>query len=274
MQTTDEIPLSTTAERQAVAASAGTAPEKDWVIVTRGLKRDYDMGGEVVHALRGVDIAIRRNEYVAIMGPSGSGKSTLMNLIGCLDTPNGGEYWLNGELVSDKDEDELARVRNREIGFVFQTFNLLPRATALHNVELPLVYAGVGSDERKKRATEALERVQLGDRIHHRPNELSGGQRQRVAIARALVNQPSILLADEPTGNLDSTTSEEIMRVFEGLAEQGQTVIMVTHEPDIAAHARRVIVLRDGKIASDDKRETFIKSAGIAPPDLTSMRKG
>jgi putative ABC transport system ATP-binding protein len=274
MQTTDEIPLSTTAERQAVAASAGTAPEKDWVIVTRGLKRDYDMGGEVVHALRGVDIAIRRNEYVAIMGPSGSGKSTLMNLIGCLDTPNGGEYWLNGELVSDKDEDELARVRNREIGFVFQTFNLLPRATALHNVELPLVYAGVGSDERKKRATEALERVQLGDRIHHRPNELSGGQRQRVAIARALVNQPSILLADEPTGNLDSTTSEEIMRVFEGLAEQGQTVIMVTHEPDIAAHARRVIVLRDGKIASDDKRETFIKSAGIAPPDLTAMRQG
>jgi putative ABC transport system ATP-binding protein len=274
MQTTDEIPLSTTAERQAVAASAGTAPEKDWVIVTRGLKRDYDMGGEVVHALRGVDIAIRRNEYVAIMGPSGSGKSTLMNLIGCLDTPNGGEYWLNGELVSDKDEDELARVRNREIGFVFQTFNLLPRATALHNVELPLVYAGVGSEERKKRATEALERVQLGDRIHHRPNELSGGQRQRVAIARALVNQPSILLADEPTGNLDSTTSEEIMRVFEGLAEQGQTVIMVTHEPDIAAHARRVIVLRDGKIATDDKRETFIKSAGIAPPDLTAMRKG
>jgi putative ABC transport system ATP-binding protein len=274
MQTTDEIPLSTTAERQAVAASAGTAPEKDWVIVTRGLKRDYDMGGEIVHALRGVDIAIRRNEYVAIMGPSGSGKSTLMNLIGCLDTPNGGEYWLSGELVSDKDEDELARVRNREIGFVFQTFNLLPRATALHNVELPLVYAGVGSEERKKRAIEALERVQLGDRVQHRPNELSGGQRQRVAIARALVNQPSILLADEPTGNLDSTTSEEIMRVFEGLAEQGQTVIMVTHEPDIAAHARRIIVLRDGKIASDDKRDTFIKAAGIAPPDLTAMRKG
>jgi putative ABC transport system ATP-binding protein len=270
---TDDIPLSTTAERQAVASEIGAAPEKEWVIVTRGLKRDYDMGGEVVHALRGVDIAIRRNEYVAIMGPSGSGKSTLMNLIGCLDTPNGGEYWLAGELVSDKDEDELARVRNREIGFVFQTFNLLPRATALHNVELPLVYAGVGADERRKRATEALERVQLGDRIHHRPNELSGGQRQRVAIARALVNQPAILLADEPTGNLDSTTSEEIMRVFEGLAEQGQTVIMVTHEPDIAAHARRVIVLRDGLVSSDDKRATFIKSAGIAPPDLTATRK-
>jgi putative ABC transport system ATP-binding protein len=274
MHITDEIPLSTTAEREVVTSVAGAAPEKDWVIVTRGLKRDYDMGGEIVHALRGVDIAIRRNEYVAIMGPSGSGKSTLMNLIGCLDTPNAGEYWLNGALVSDKDEDELARVRNREIGFVFQTFNLLPRATALHNVELPLVYAGVGSEERKKRATEALERVQLGDRIHHRPNELSGGQRQRVAIARALVNQPSILLADEPTGNLDSTTSEEIMRVFEGLAEQGQTVIMVTHEPDIAAHARRVIVLRDGQVASDDKRATFIKSAGIAPPDLSAMRKG
>jgi putative ABC transport system ATP-binding protein len=274
MQTTDEIPLSTTAEREVITSVPGATPDKDWVIVTRGLKRDYDMGGEVVHALRGVDIAIRRNEYVAIMGPSGSGKSTLMNLIGCLDTPNGGEYWLNGELVSDKDEDELARVRNREIGFVFQTFNLLPRATALHNVELPLVYAGVGSDERKKRATEALERVQLGDRTHHRPNELSGGQRQRVAIARALVNQPSILLADEPTGNLDSTTSEEIMRVFEGLAEQGQTVIMVTHESDIAAHARRVIVLRDGQVASDDKRATFIKSAGIAPPDLSAMRKG
>jgi putative ABC transport system ATP-binding protein len=270
---TDEIPLSTTAERHVVTQEAGGAPEKDWVIVTRGLKRDYDMGGEVVHALRGVDIAIRRNEYVAIMGPSGSGKSTLMNLIGCLDTPSAGEYWLSGALVSDKDEDELARVRNREIGFVFQTFNLLPRATALHNVELPLVYAGVSADERRKRATEALERVQLGDRVQHRPNELSGGQRQRVAIARALVNQPSILLADEPTGNLDSTTSEEIMRVFEGLAEQGQTVIMVTHESDIAAHARRVILLHDGMIASDEKRATFIKSAGIAPPKISSTKE-
>jgi putative ABC transport system ATP-binding protein len=260
---TDEIPLSTTAERQAVTAVAGVAPEKDWIIVTRGLKREYDMGGEIVRALRGVDIAIRRNEYVAIMGPSGSGKSTLMNLIGCLDTPDAGEYWLNGMLVSEKDEDELARVRNREIGFVFQTFNLLPRASALHNVELPLVYAGVGSDERKKRATEALERVQLGDRIHHRPNELSGGQRQRVAIARALVNRPSILLADEPTGNLDSTTSEEIMRVFEGLSSEGQTVIMVTHEADIAAHARRVVVLRDGLISSDDRREKFLAKVEI-----------
>ena len=270
---TEEIPLSTTAERHIITSEAGTAPEQDWVIVTRGLKRDYDIGGEVVHALRGVDIAIRRNEYVAIMGPSGSGKSTLMNLIGCLDTPTAGEYWLSGALVSDKDEDELARVRNREIGFVFQTFNLLPRATALHNVELPLVYAGVSGDERRKRAIEALERVQLGDRVQHRPNELSGGQRQRVAIARALVNQPSILLADEPTGNLDSTTSEEIMRVFEGLAEQGQTVIMVTHESDIAAHARRVIVLRDGLVSSDDKRATFIKSVGIAPPNLSPSPK-
>ena len=263
MATIDEIPLSTTAERQAVTAVSGVAPEKDWIIVTRGLKREYDMGGEIVRALRGVDIAIRRNEYVAIMGPSGSGKSTLMNLIGCLDTPDAGEYWLNGMLVSEKDEDELARVRNREIGFVFQTFNLLPRASALHNVELPLVYAGVSSEERKKRATEALERVQLGDRIHHRPNELSGGQRQRVAIARALVNRPSILLADEPTGNLDSTTSEEIMRVFEALSEEGQTVIMVTHEADIAAHARRVVVLRDGLISSDDRRERFLSKVEI-----------
>jgi len=263
MPATDEIPLSTTAEREAVTGVSGVAPEKDWIIVTRGLKREYDMGGEIVRALRGVDVAIRRNEYVAIMGPSGSGKSTLMNLIGCLDTPDAGEYWLNGMLVSEKSEDELARVRNREIGFVFQTFNLLPRASALHNVELPLVYAGVGSDERKKRATEALERVQLGDRIHHRPNELSGGQRQRVAIARALVNRPSILLADEPTGNLDSTTSEEIMRVFESLSSEGQTVIMVTHEADIAAHARRVVVLRDGLISSDERREKFLSKVEV-----------
>ena len=259
---TDEAPLSTTAERQVVVGDAGQAPSKEWVIVTRGLKREYDMGGEIVRALRGVDIAVRRNEYVAIMGPSGSGKSTLMNLIGCLDTPNAGEYWLNGQLVSTMKDDDLARVRNKEIGFVFQTFNLLPRASALHNVELPLVYAGVSSSERKDRANEALKSVQLGDRVHHRPNELSGGQRQRVAIARALVNRPSILLADEPTGNLDSSTSEEIMRVFEKLADTGQTVIMVTHEPDIAAHARRVVVLRDGLIASDDRREKFAAKMG------------
>jgi putative ABC transport system ATP-binding protein len=255
--------MSTTAERQIVVSSEGIAPDKDWVIVTRGLKREYDMGGEVIRALRGVDIAIRRNEYVAIMGPSGSGKSTLMNMIGCLDTPNAGEYWLNGLLVSAMADDELARVRNKEIGFVFQTFNLLPRATALHNVELPLVYAGVPSDERKRRAREALERVQLGQRVDHRPNELSGGQRQRVAIARALVNNPSILLADEPTGNLDSTTSTEIMRVFEELASSGQTVIMVTHEPDIAAHARRVVILRDGVVESDERKEHFAAKHGL-----------
>ncbi len=250
--------VSTTAEREVVVGNQGVAPGREWVIVTRGIRRDYDMGGEVVHALRGVDLAIRRNEYVAIMGPSGSGKSTLMNIVGCLDTPNAGEYWLNGELVSRMKDDELARVRNREIGFVFQTFNLLPRATALHNVELPLVYAGVPSAERKRRAKEALEKVQLDNRIDHRPNELSGGQRQRVAIARALINNPAILLADEPTGNLDSQTSDEIMRVFEGLANGGQTVIMVTHEPDIAAHARRIVVLRDGRISSDERREQFV----------------
>ena len=252
-----EADIGVTAERRAVVGAEGTAPNSEWVIVTRGLKREYDMGGEIVRALRGVDLAIERNEYVAIMGPSGSGKSTLMNVIGCLDTPNAGEYWLNGTQVSRMSDDALAHVRNREIGFVFQTFNLLPRSTALQNVELPLVYAGVSSTERRRRATEALERVQLGERVGHRPNELSGGQRQRVAIARALVNDPAILLADEPTGNLDSQTSEEIMRVFEGLADQGQTVVMVTHEPDIAAHARRVIVLRDGLIASDESQTQF-----------------
>ena len=256
-------PLPSTAERKAVVLEQGTTPGRDWVIVTRALKRDYDMGGEVVHALRGVDLAVRRNEYLAIMGPSGSGKSTLMNLIGCLDTPSSGEYWLNGQMVSTMSDDALARVRNKEIGFVFQTFNLLPRATALHNVELPLVYAGVSSAERKRRAQQALERVQLADRMTHRPNELSGGQRQRVAIARALVNEPSILLADEPTGNLDSQTSAEIMNVFEGLAAHGQTVIMVTHEADIAAHARRVVVLRDGVIASDDRRSAFVQKVGL-----------
>lgn len=258
MTSTTEPGLSVTAERRAVVAERGSIPDKDWVIVTRGIERNYDMGGEVVRALRGVDVAIRRNEYVAIMGPSGSGKSTFMNVVGCLDTPDGGEYWLNGQLVSEMSDDALARVRNKEIGFVFQTFNLLPRASALHNVELPLVYAGVRSAERKKRAQEALERVQLGDRVHHRPNELSGGQRQRVAIARALVNNPSILLADEPTGNLDSATSTEIMKVFESLSEHGQTVIMVTHEPDIAAHAKRVIVLRDGVVSNDGPPDVVV----------------
>jgi putative ABC transport system ATP-binding protein len=262
-QNTVEAPLGVTAERQIVATETGRAPNSKWVIVTRGIKREYDMGGEVVRALRGVDIVIGRNEYVAIMGPSGSGKSTLMNILGCLDTPNAGEYWLNGQEVSKMSDDALARVRNKEIGFVFQTFNLLPRASALHNVELPLVYAGISADERRRRAKEALEKVQLDHRMDHRPNELSGGQRQRVAIARALVNAPSMLLADEPTGNLDSATSEEIMRVFEGLASTGQTVVMVTHEPDIASHARRVVVLRDGLISTDERREQFISRVGL-----------
>ena len=224
---------------------------RDAVIVTRNLQRDYDIGGEVVHALRGVDVVIRKNEFVAIMGPSGSGKSTLMNLIGCLDSPTGGEYWLNGHRVSELDDDELARIRNKEIGFVFQTFNLLPRATALHNVELPLVYAGLGSKERRALASDALARVGLSDRVQHRPNELSGGQRQRVAIARALVNSPSILLADEPTGNLDSATSEEIMGLFEALHREGQTIVVVTHEVDIAAHALRQVHLKDGHVERD-----------------------
>ncbi len=226
----------------------------DAIILVTDLKREYQMGAEIVRALQGVDISIRRNEYVAIMGPSGSGKSTLMNLIGCLDTPSAGEYWLKGLEVSTMGDDELAHVRNREIGFVFQTFNLLPRASALHNVELPLIYAGVKARTRRERAAKALTRVGLGDRMDHRPNELSGGQRQRVAIARALVNEPSILLADEPTGNLDSTTSEEIMAVFEELHAQGQTVIMVTHERDIAAHAHRIVTLKDGLIHSDTRK--------------------
>jgi putative ABC transport system ATP-binding protein len=240
--------LGDTAER--MAALPVEIP-RDAVIVTRNLQRDYDMGGEVVHALRGVDLVIRKNEFVAIMGPSGSGKSTLMNLIGCLDSPTGGEYWLNGHRVSELGDDELARIRNKEIGFVFQTFNLLPRASALHNVELPLVYAGLGGRERRELAADALTRVGLGDRMQHRPNELSGGQRQRVAIARALVNTPSILLADEPTGNLDSATSEEILGLFEALYEEGQTIVLVTHESDIAAHARRQVHLKDGRLEQD-----------------------
>ncbi len=225
----------------------------DRVIHVEDLAREYQMGAERVQALRGLTLTIRRNEYVAIMGPSGSGKSTFMNLMGCLDTPSGGSYWLNGQEVSRLTDDALARVRNKEIGFVFQTFNLLPRATALHNVELPLVYAGTSARERRQRAEEALARVGLENRMHHRPNELSGGQRQRVAIARALVNRPSLLLADEPTGNLDSTTSEEIMRVFAELHRQGQTIVVVTHEPSIAAHAERVVVLRDGRLDSDTR---------------------
>jgi putative ABC transport system ATP-binding protein len=222
------------------------------VIQLRGVKKDYEIGEHAVLALRGVDLDIRRNEYVAIMGPSGSGKSTLMNLLGCLDTPSEGQYWLEGNQVSEMNDDALARVRNRHIGFVFQTFNLLPRATALHNVELPLIYAGLRRNERHERAKSVLERVGLGDRMQHRPAELSGGQRQRVAIARALVTEPSILLADEPTGNLDSKTSEEIMILLEKLHEAGQTIVLVTHEADIAAHARRRITLRDGVIERDE----------------------
>jgi putative ABC transport system ATP-binding protein len=232
----------------------GDTPRPDVIILTHKLTREYDMGSELVRALRGVSVQITKNEYVAIMGPSGSGKSTLMNLIGCLDTPTSGEYWLNGQKVSDLVDDELARIRNKEIGFVFQTFNLLPRADALHNVELPLIYAGLSGRQRRHRAAQALERVGLGNRMDHKPNELSGGQRQRVAIARALVNEPSILLADEPTGNLDSTTSSEIMGVFAELHRQGQTVVMVTHEQDIAAHAARVVTLRDGLVATDQAR--------------------
>jgi putative ABC transport system ATP-binding protein len=230
----------------------GEAPLPDIIILTHKLTRDYQLGSETVKALRGVNLQIKRNEFTAIMGPSGSGKSTLMNLIGCLDTPTSGEYWLNGQKVSEHDDDSLAHIRNKEIGFVFQTFNLLPRASALHNTELPLIYAGVPSRERKERAAGALERVGLGDRMHHRPNELSGGQRQRVAIARALVNEPSIVLADEPTGNLDSATSSEIMAVFDQLHKAGQTIVLITHEHDIAAHAHRAIHLMDGQIELDE----------------------
>jgi putative ABC transport system ATP-binding protein len=222
------------------------------VIKTLELTKAYEMGSEQVHALCGLDVEIRKGEYVAIMGPSGSGKSTLMNLIGCLDSPTAGKYWLAGRLVSDLDDDELAYIRNKEIGFVFQTFNLLPRATALHNVELPLIYNGTPAEERIEKAKKALERVDLMDRMTHKPNELSGGQRQRVAIARALVNSPSIVLADEPTGNLDSKTGEEIMALFANLHRQGNTIILVTHENDIAQHAHRIIYIRDGKIASDE----------------------
>ncbi len=232
------------------------------LIETRDLWKTYVMGDEEIHALRGVSITIERGEYVAIMGPSGSGKSTLMNLIGCLDTPSKGSYLLNDKEVALMNDDELARIRNEEIGFVFQTFNLLPRATALHNVELPLVYAGIAAKARQERARQALEKVELTQRASHRPNELSGGQRQRVAIARALVNDPSILLADEPTGNLDSKTGTEIMGVFARLHESGNTIILVTHEADIAAHAHRVISIRDGQVEKDTKRTAEPELAG------------
>jgi putative ABC transport system ATP-binding protein len=224
------------------------------IIHTEDLWRTYQMGSEEIHALRGISFEIQKGEYVAVMGPSGSGKSTLMNLIGCLDTPTKGRYVLRGKVVSEMNDDELAAVRNREIGFVFQTFNLLPRATALHNVELPLVYAGIPKEKRIEMAKRALEMVDLGDRMTHKPNELSGGQRQRVAVARALVMNPSILLADEPTGNLDSATGEEIMRLFERLHAEGNTIILVTHERDIADHAHRTIHIRDGKIEKDEAR--------------------
>jgi putative ABC transport system ATP-binding protein len=223
------------------------------LISMRDIWKTYQMGSEELHALRGVSFDVQRGEYLAIIGPSGSGKSTLMNLIGCLDTPTQGRYWINSKLVSEMDDDELARIRNQEIGFVFQTFNLLARATALHNVELPLIYAGVSAGERHERAKHALTSVELSDRMTHRPNELSGGQRQRVAIARALVNHPSILLADEPTGALDSHTSIEIMNLFERLHAEGNTIIVVTHEPDIAARAHRVLSIRDGQIEKDER---------------------
>jgi putative ABC transport system ATP-binding protein len=232
------------------------APSDGVIIKTDDLWKTYDMGEAIaVHALCGVSFEIGRGEYVAIMGPSGSGKSTLMNLIGCLDTPTEGKYWLNGNLVSELSDDELAYIRNKEIGFVFQTFNLLARASALHNVELPLIYSGIAAEERLARAEDALRKVELADRMHHKPNELSGGQRQRVAVARALVNNPSIILADEPTGNLDSGTGEEIMRLFDRLHESGNTIVLVTHEHDIAAHAHRILHIRDGKIDRDERVE-------------------
>jgi putative ABC transport system ATP-binding protein len=237
----------------AVQSTNGLPKAERSLISMQNIWKTYQMGVEELHALKGVSFEVNKGEYLAIIGPSGSGKSTLMNLIGCLDSPTQGQYWINGHLVSDMTDDELARIRNKEIGFVFQTFNLLARATALHNVELPLIYAGMRSGERHDKAQAALASVELGDRVMHRPNELSGGQRQRVAIARALVNHPSILLADEPTGALDTKTSVEIMALFEKLHEEGNTIILVTHEPDIAARAHRVITIRDGEIEKDEK---------------------
>jgi putative ABC transport system ATP-binding protein len=244
-----------TAEVINISQPVVSAPPDSYMIATHDLWKTYDMGSEQqVHALRGVNLQIQRSEYVAIMGPSGSGKSTLMNLIGCLDSPSKGEYWLNHQQVSELDDDELARIRNKEIGFVFQTFNLLARATALHNVELPLIYAGVPSEERAERAKESLASVGMEGRMHHKPNELSGGQRQRVAIARALVNRPSIILADEPTGNLDSQTGSEIMALFDRLQAQGNTIVLVTHEHDIAEYAHRIVNIKDGVIAGDERK--------------------
>lgn len=242
-----------TANATATATETADAHGAEALISMRNIWKTYQMGTEELHALRDVSFKVEKNEYLAIIGPSGSGKSTLMNLIGCLDSPSKGEYWINGNRVSEMTDDELARIRNKEVGFVFQTFNLLARATALHNVELPLIYAGMRAAERNEKARAALESVELGDRVMHRPNELSGGQRQRVAIARALVNHPSILLADEPTGALDSKTSVEIMHLFEKLHEEGNTIILVTHEPEVAERAHRVITIRDGRIESDER---------------------
>ena len=243
---------------------AGDGKPRDMIVVDN-LWKTYRMGEQEVHALQGITLNIRQNEYVAIMGPSGSGKSTLMNLIGCLDSPTEGQYWLNGHLVSELDDDQLARIRNREIGFVFQTFNLLARASALHNVELPLIYNGTPSAERLERAKAALAAVNLEQRMDHRPNELSGGQRQRVAIARALINRPSIILADEPTGNLDSKTGDEIMALFDELHARGNTIVLVTHEPDIAEYAHRVVTIRDGVIATDHASSRMRAVAPAAP---------
>jgi putative ABC transport system ATP-binding protein len=246
----NRMPIETAVD-PALSTSNASGPRDGDVIVTDNLWKTYEMGDQQVNALRGVNLRIRHNEYVAIMGPSGSGKSTLMNLIGCLDSPSQGKYWLNGHDVSELNDDELARIRNKEIGFVFQTFNLLARATSLHNVELPLIYNGTPAAERTERAKNVLESVGLGPRMMHKPNELSGGQRQRVAIARALVNHPSIILADEPTGNLDSKTGDEIMALFDDLHAKGNTIILVTHEPDIAEYAHRIVTIRDGVIAGD-----------------------